>query len=107
MQRILHYINTDGHDVFQAWLDGLRDQTAKARILVRLNRLAAGNVGDCKPIGDGIHELRIHHGPGYRIYFGYVGHELVLLLNGGDKQGQNADITKAKKFWAEFRKRAT
>jgi putative addiction module killer protein len=106
MQRILHYTTTDGRDVFQTWLDSLRDQVAKARILVRLNRLAAGNIGDCKPVGDGVHELRIHHGPGYRIYFSYAGRELVVLLNGGDKQQQAADISKAKKYCADFRRRS-
>lgn len=107
MQRILHYTTTDGRDVFQTWLDSLRDPVAKARILVRLNRLAAGNIGDCKPVGESIHELRIHYGPGYRIYFCYVGHELVVLLNGGDKQQQSADIAKAKEYRDDFRKRST
>lgn len=106
MQRILHYTTTDGRDVFQTWLDGLPDQTAKARILVRLNRLAAGNAGDCKPVGSGVQELRIHYGPGYRVYFGYTGHEMVLLLCGGDKQRQAADIEQAKAFWAEFQGRS-
>jgi len=106
MQRILHYTTTDGRDVFQTWLDGLRDQTAKARILVRLNRLAAGNAGDCKPVGNGVQELRIHYGPGYRVYFGYAGSEMVLLLCGGDKQRQSVDIEQAKVFWAEFQRRS-
>lgn len=107
MQRILHYTTTDGRDVFQTWLDGLRDPVAKARILVRLNRLAAGNVGDCKPVGDSIHELRIHHGPGYRVYFCYAGSELALLLNGGDKQQQSADIAKAKEYREDFLRRSS
>jgi putative addiction module killer protein len=105
MQRILHFTDKDGRDVFQTWLASLRDQTAKAKILVRMNRLEAGNAGDCRPVGEGVLELRIHHGPGYRVYFGKINNDVVLLLCGGDKNSQAADIRKAKIFWAEYREK--
>ena len=82
-------------DVFVEWLDSLRDIRAKARVLVRIERLAAGNPGDVKPISEGVSELRIDYGPGYRVYFKKRGRELVILLAGGDKSTQTRDIKKA------------
>ncbi|MBI5142964.1 MAG: type II toxin-antitoxin system RelE/ParE family toxin [Nitrospirae bacterium] len=82
-------------DVFVQWLDGLRDIRARARIQVRIERLAAGNVGDAKPVGEGVSELRIDYGPGYRVYFTKRGCEVVFLLAGGDKSSQTADIKTA------------
>lgn len=79
-------------DLFAKWLDNLRDVHAKARVLVRIERLASGNAGDVKPVGEGISEMRIDHGPGYRVYFTKRGSELVILLAGGDKSGQAGDI---------------
>lgn len=79
-------------DVFVRWLDGLADPKARARILVRIERLAAGNPGDVEPVGDGVSELRVHYGPGYRVYFTRSGKELVVLLAGGDKRTQAKDI---------------
>lgn len=78
------------------WLKRLRDQKAIARIQVRIDRLALGNPGDVKPVGEGISELRVDYGPGYRIYFSQRGSILVILLCGGDKKTQDADIAKAK-----------
>ncbi len=78
--------------VFERWLDGLRDVKARARVLVRIERLAGGNRGDVKPVGEGVSELRIDHGPGYRGYFIRRGRDLVILLAGGDKRTQAADI---------------
>ncbi len=77
------------------WLDGLRDINARARIQIRVERLATGNAGDVKPVGEGVSELRINYGPGYRVYFTKQGHELVILLAGGDKSTQSTDIKTA------------
>jgi putative addiction module killer protein len=82
-------------DVFVDWLDGLRDIRARARVLVRIERLAAGNPGDVKPVSEGVSELRIDYGPGYRVYFKKRGKELVILLAGGVKSSQSRDIKTA------------
>jgi len=81
--------------VFAKWIDGLRDIRARARILVRIERLAAGNPGDVRPVGEGVSELRIDYGPGYRVYFKQHGSALVILLAGGDKSSQAKDIKTA------------
>ncbi len=78
--------------VFTAWLRGLRDKQAKARVIVRIDRLSLGLPGDVKPVGEGVSELRIDYGPGYRVYFVRRGTELVVLLAGGDKRTQDRDI---------------
>ena len=80
---------------YAQWLDGLRDINARARIQVRVERLAAGNAGDVKSVGEGVSELRINYGPGYRVYFTKRGRELVILLAGGDKSTQASDIKTA------------
>jgi putative addiction module killer protein len=82
-------------DLFAKWLDDLRDIQAKARVLVRIERLASGNAGDIKPVGEGISEMRIDYGPGYRVYYTKRGNELVILLAGGDKSSQSGDIKTA------------
>ncbi|WP_309229215.1 type II toxin-antitoxin system RelE/ParE family toxin [Novosphingobium sp. NBM11] len=87
---------------FSGWLGSLRDRRARARIVVRLERLADGNLGDCKSLKDGVHELRIDYGPGYRVYFFQRGKELVILLCGGDKRTQKADIASAKRLKEEI-----
>jgi putative addiction module killer protein len=74
------------------WIDNLRDHQARARVLARIERLALGNPGDVKPVGEGVSELRIDFGPGYRVYFTKRGREIVILLAGGDKTTQTADI---------------
>lgn len=79
-------------DVFAKWLDGLRDIRARARVQARIERLAAGNPGDVEPVGDGVSELRINYGPGYRVYFKQRRRELIILLAGGDKGTQATDI---------------
>ena len=79
-------------DVWVSWLDSLRDVRARARVLVRVERLIAGNPGDVRPVGSGVSELRIDYGPGYRVYFKMQGRRKVVLLNGGDKQTQSRDI---------------
>jgi putative addiction module killer protein len=85
-------------DVYANWLDGLNDLSGRARILVRIERLAAGHPGDMKSVGDGVNELRMHFGPGYRVYFTQSGREIVILLAGGDKSSQSADIKTALKL---------
>ena len=88
---------------FDTWLSGLRDRRAVARIAARLDRLAAGNPGDVEPVGDGVSELRINYGPGYRVYFIQRGPVLVILLCGGDKSTQSKDIKQAKVLAAEWK----
>lgn len=88
-------------DVFSKWLRKLRDEQARARIQIRIRRLSLGNFGDVKPVGDGVSELRIDYGPGYRVYFQQVRNLVILLLVGGDKKTQDADLAKAKKLAKE------
>ncbi len=82
-------------DRYAAWIEGLRDDRARMRIEARVRRLQLGNPGDVKPVGEGVSELRIDHGPGYRVYFIQRGETLVVLLAGGDKRGQDRDIAAA------------
>ena len=82
-------------ETFARWLDGLRDIHARARVQVRVERLATGNAGDVRPVGEGVSELRIDYGPGYRVYFTKRGGEVVILLAGGNKRTQVTDITTA------------
>jgi len=85
-------------EVFVQWLDGLRDIQARARVQARIERLAAGNPGDVEPVGEGVSELRINYGPGYRVYFKKRGRELIILLAGGNKSTQAKDIKAALRF---------
>jgi putative addiction module killer protein len=89
-------------DEFDGWLAKLRDPRALAKILSRIQRLELGNTGDVKPVGDGISEMRIDYGPGYRVYYKQTGKEIVLLLCGGDKSTQDRDIKRAKQLAAEL-----
>ena len=82
-------------DVFAQWFDDLRDKQARTRIVVRIRRLSLGNPGDVRPVGEGVSELRIDYGPGYRVYFVKRGEQLIVLLAGGDKGSQSRDIRKA------------
>ncbi len=82
-------------ETYSQWLDGLRDIRARARIQVRVERLATGNAGDVRPVGEGVSEMRIDYGSGYRVYFMKHGREVVVLLAGGDKRTQTADIKTA------------
>jgi len=90
-------------ETFDSWLSGLRDRRAVVRIAARLDRLAAGNPGDAEPVGEGVSELRINYGPGYRVYFIQRGPVLVILLCGGDKSTQSRDIQQAKLLAAKWK----
>lgn len=105
MFEVQTYLNPSGQDPYAQWLGGLADRKARARVLVRVNRMAAGNFGDCKPIAEGVWELRIDWGPGYRVYYAQAGKRLVLLLAGGDKRTQQADIASALANWHDWRQR--
>ena len=105
MIELLRYQRDDGREPFSEWLTGLRDKIAQARIRVRLRQVEAGNFGDCEPVGEGVIELRIHLGAGYRVYCGRHGKTVVLLLCGGDKGSQVADIKRAKEMWSEWKRR--
>jgi putative addiction module killer protein len=102
---IRHYVSQTGKDVFDAWLSHLADTRTQARIATRINRLAAGNFGDCKPLRQGLWELRIDWGPGYRVYYAMVGRVCVLLLCGGDKRKQSSDIDRALAYLKEYKER--
>jgi putative addiction module killer protein len=97
------YVTPDGKTPFTDWLEALKDRKARAKIRVRLDRLRLGNLGDCKPAGAGVSELRIDYGPGYRVYFGQESSRIVVLLCGGDKRTQEADVKKAQAYWADYR----
>jgi len=98
-RKILVCQDQSGREPFTDWLNSLDLQT-RARIRVRIDRLEDGLFGDVEPVGEGVSELRLDFGPGYRVYFGQIGLQIHLLL-GGSKQGQSTDIRKAKKFWRE------
>lgn len=105
MIEIVRYQHENGKEPYTEWFRKLRDSLAKTRIAERLRRVEAGNLGDCRPVGEGVNELRIQTGPGYRVYFGWHGDVMVILLCGGDKSTQVNDISKAKALWAEWKRR--
>jgi len=90
-------------NVYTKWYKKLTDTRAKARVLIRVKRLCAGNPGDIEPIGEGCSEMKIHYGPGYRVYFKDTGKNIILLLCGGDKSTQQEDIKLAKKIARNFK----
>jgi len=102
---VRRYCTSEGREPFTEWLSKLGDRQARARILVRLERLAVGNFGDAKLLRQGVWELRIDFGPGYRVYFGREGGALVILLCAGDKRSQDADIKRAIDLWQEYERR--
>ena len=104
-REIQSYSKPDGKVPFDEWLDSLHDFKGKAKIVRRLERVSGGNLGDCQSLGEGVWELRIDFGLGYRVYFGQVEAIIVLLLCGGDKSTQDTDIRTAKKYWEEYRSR--
>lgn len=105
MFTVRHYLSADGRDVIVEWIKRLRDPLAKVQVARRINRIEAGNFGDHKPCRDGVWELRIDHGPGYRVYYARAGSVLVLLLCGGDKSSQAQDIDRAVELWRDWQRR--
>lgn len=103
MIEIRKYRDAGGRVVFDEWIEGLRDQRARARVLLRLRRLSLGLEGDWKPVGDGVRELRVPEGQGYRIYYAWHGAAVVLLLCAGTKRTQRRDIETAKRYWRLYR----
>ncbi len=103
---VRHFVSRAGKDVFDGWLSELADARAQAKIASRINRLAAGNFGDCKPLRQGVCELRIDWGPGYRVYYAMVGKVCVLLLCGGDKRKQSVDIERAAEYLRDYKERS-
>ncbi|MGD9851177.1 MAG: type II toxin-antitoxin system RelE/ParE family toxin [Nitrospirales bacterium] len=99
------FITDDGREPFSEWLASLQDIKARAKVRIRLDRMSLGNFGDCHGVGEGVQELRIDFGPGYRVYFVQEGATIVLLLCGGDKSTQNKDIKTAKLYWNEYRRK--
>ena len=103
--QLREYLEPDGRSQFSDWLTGLRDIRVRARIRTRLERVSLGNLGDYASVGGGVFEMRLFHGPGYRIYFGLEAANIVVLLCGGIKDTQRRDIRRAKTLWADYRKR--
>lgn len=99
------YSDSAGHTPFTRWIETLADQRGRAAIKARLLRVQTGNMGDCKPLRDGVQELRIDHGPGYRVYLSRQGPVLVLLLCGSDKNDQDRTIAKAVEYLADWKQR--
>ncbi len=102
---VLHYRTVEGRFPYRDWVESIADMKARAAVLARVDRLAFGAFGDWKIAGDGVFELRVHLGPGYRVYFGRKGKAVVILLCGGDKRSQKSDIKQARKFWKDYEAR--
>jgi putative addiction module killer protein len=102
---VRHYLDSSGKDVFDQWLSRVADKRTQAKIAARINRLAGGNFGDCKALRGGISELRIDWGPGYRVYYAMIDKVIVLLLCGGDKRKQSADIQRAIRYLSNYKER--
>jgi len=105
MFEVRNYLTAEGHDPYAHWLMALNDRQARARVVVCVGRMASGNWGDVKSVGAGVWEARIDWGPGYRIYYAQAGQRLILLLLGGDKRTQQADIEQAQQYWADWQLR--
>ena len=99
---VLVYEDEQGNEPYTEWFKSLRDVQGRARIEARIRRLEAGLYGDCEPVGEGVSELRMFFGPGYRVYFGEEADHIVILLCGGDKSTQKQDIKTAKGYWKEY-----
>jgi len=100
---VIVYADGAGRELFTEWLFELKDPQARRRILARLRRIEQGNFGDCKHLQDGVHELRLFFGPGYRVYYGEDGDKIIVLLCGGDKSTQRKDVETAITCWKDYR----
>jgi putative addiction module killer protein len=107
MYEIEEYVTEDGASPFAAWLEGLKDARARMRLLARLDRASLGNLGDWKAVSgaEGVAELRDHYGPGYRVYFSFVGRSTILLLSGSTKRQQSRTIRQAQGYLKDYRAR--
>lgn len=104
-QEVRIYVGKDGQTPYSDWIRSLRDLRGQATIRTRIGRVRLGNFGNCESVGNGVFELKVHFGPGYRVYFGREGGKVVLLLCGGDKGSQEKDIKKAHEYWADYKQR--
>jgi len=107
MIEVFRYQTVSGWEPVTDWLQSLRDKQAQAKLRIRLKRLEAGLFGDCESVGDGVMELREHLGSGHRVYFARHGRSIVILLCGGSKKTQEADIKMARGYWADWKRRQT
>jgi len=103
-KQVVVFALSDGSEPFVTWLWGLKDSEGRRRILVRLTRLEQGHFGDCASVGEGVFELRLFFGSGYRVYFGEDAERIVVLFCGGDKKTQKKDIKQAQIYWKEYLK---
>jgi putative addiction module killer protein len=106
MMEVRHYVTEDGRDVFLDWLRHVRDPIAKVQIVRRVNRIELGNFGDHRFCREGVSELRIDTGPGYRVYYALAGFDVILVLNGGDKRTQDSDVDRAIRLWQDWQRRS-
>lgn len=104
-REVREYCTRDGKVPFREWFDSLRDLKAKAKIQSRIDRAEDGNLGEWNHVGEGVFEMKIDFGPGYRIYFGEEGKTMIILLCGGDKSSQEKDIKRAREYWADYKGR--
>jgi putative addiction module killer protein len=101
-REVLIYETAEGKSPFEDWLGGLKDAVGRALVRKRINRVRLGNLGRNRSLGDGVWELKIDFGPGYRVYYGEDGPRIVVLICGGDKGSQDRDIAKAKEYWRDY-----
>ncbi|MDN5842083.1 MAG: type II toxin-antitoxin system RelE/ParE family toxin [Alcaligenaceae bacterium] len=102
---VIECLYIEGKDPYRLWLYGLADRQARARVLTRIDRMQAGNFGNCRHVSEGVWELKIKWGPGYRVYYAKVDKHLILLLAGGDKRKQQTDINLAVSYWHDWQSR--
>ncbi|MGI4851514.1 MAG: type II toxin-antitoxin system RelE/ParE family toxin [Janthinobacterium lividum] len=104
MKKIIHiYCDKNNLEPFSQWLQSFKDKTIKARLLNRLRRMEGGNLGYWKSVGEGVFELKMDFGSGYRIYFGEQNEQIIILLSGGDKSTQRQDIMQAQNYWKDYK----